>query len=82
MEGGEWIYSVLSEARFDVRVGLYTNTPVEKIQRRLEACLAGAARPSIPLQHPPEIAYHGYRKVMSCAKTSTRKPCCPPPMRR
>ena len=61
MEGGEWTSSVPSEARFDVRVGLYPDTPVEKIQRRLEACLAEAARDHPFLSNnPPEVAYHGF----------------------
>ena len=61
IEGGDWTSSVPSWCRFDVRVGLYPDTDVGEIQRRLEACLAGAARDHPFLSNnPPSVAWHGF----------------------
>ena len=61
IEGGDWTSSVPSWCRFDVRVGLYPDQEVGEIQRRLEACLASAARDHPFLSNnPPSIAWHGF----------------------
>jgi acetylornithine deacetylase len=61
IEGGDWTSSVPSWCRFDVRVGLYPDVEVGVIQRRLEACLAHAARDHPFLSNnPPSVAWHGF----------------------
>lgn len=61
IEGGDWTSSVPSWCRFDVRVGLYPDTEVALIQRRLEECLAAASRDHPFLSNnPPSIAWHGF----------------------
>ena len=77
MEGGEWNSSVPGEARFDAHVGLYPDTLVEKIQRRLGAYLAEAAHDHPLLSNnPPEVAYHGFLlEGYVTAQGPTHKPC-------
>ena len=61
IEGGDWTSSVPSWCRFDVRVGLYPDTEVVDIQRRLEDCLANTARDHPFLSNnPPSVAWHGF----------------------
>jgi acetylornithine deacetylase len=61
IEGGDWTSSVPSWCRFDVRVGLYPDTDVATIQRRLEQCLADASRHHPFLSNnPPKIEWHGF----------------------
>ena len=60
MEGGEWTSSVPSEARFDVRVGLYPDTPVEKSNAGWKPAWPRRRATTRSSPTTPEVAYHGF----------------------
>lgn len=62
VHSGDWPSSVPSECTFEVRISAYPGADLDAVQRRFrEHLLAAARRDDWLAEHPPEIAFFGFR---------------------
>ncbi|WP_417782128.1 ArgE/DapE family deacylase [Terasakiella pusilla] len=61
IEGGDWASSVPSWCCLDVRMAIFPGQDLKEAQKRIEDCIAKAARQDAFLtKNPPTVVYHGF----------------------